>query len=169
MPKPLSVFLLPVLALLAVPLHARRMENSPDKRLGRVHQIIDDLRSRLDMRERVQAVVVNGNPRVVSVERVSRPEAGFLMSLDEQFLNSLSDDELIAVIAHELGHVWIYSHHPYLHTELLANQIAMRVVSRESLKRIYAKLWSHLGAQGNLEDFLGPDPGDDAAVARRVD
>ena len=33
---------------------------------------------------------------------------------------------------HELGHVWIFTHHPYLQTEQLANRIAMRLVSRTS-------------------------------------
>jgi hypothetical protein len=31
----------------------------------------------------------------------------------------------------------------------------MRVVSRDSLKKIYHKLWAHLGETGNIEEFLG--------------
>ena len=49
------------------------------------------------------------------------------------------------MVAHELGHVWIYTHHPYLQTEQLANQIAMRVVSRESLDSVYGKVWADAG------------------------
>lgn len=69
----------------------------------------------------------------------------------------LSQEELKAVIAHELGHVWIFSHFPYLQTEILANEIAMRAVSRDSMKKIYAKLWLRLGTTGDLEAVLGSD------------
>jgi hypothetical protein len=79
------------------------------------------------------------------------------MILDESFLSTLDEEELRAAIAHELGHVWIFSHHPYLHTERLANEIAIRVVSRESLKKLYTKLWGHIGVRGSIEEFLPPD------------
>ena len=45
---------------------------------------------------------------------------------DAAFLDTLTDDEVEAEVAHELGHVWIFTHHAYLQTEGLANQIAMR-------------------------------------------
>jgi hypothetical protein len=59
-------------------------------------------------------------------------------------------------MAHELGHVWVFTHHPYLQTEKLANQIAMRVVTRDSLVSVYQKLWEHGGTKGDLNTFLGP-------------
>jgi hypothetical protein len=59
-------------------------------------------------------------------------------------------------MAHELGHVWVFTHHPYLQTEKLANQIAMRVVTRDSLVSVYRKLWEHGGTKGDLNTFLGP-------------
>jgi hypothetical protein len=77
------------------------------------------------------------------------------MSFDARFLASLHDEELIAIVAHELGHVWIFTHHPYLQTERLANSVAMRVVSRESLERVYVKVWQREGVKGNLAQFLG--------------
>jgi len=52
-----------------------------------------------------------------------------------------------------LGHVWIFTHHPYLQTELLANQVALRVVSRENSERIYEKVWKDKGKRG-LKEFL---------------
>ena len=55
-----------------------------------------------------------------------------------------------AVVAHELGHVWIYTHHPYLQTEELANEVAMRVVSRAILEGLYKKVWERAGAKGTL-------------------
>jgi predicted Zn-dependent protease len=68
----------------------------------------------------------------------------------------LDDNELSASIAHELGHVWIFTHHPYLQTELLANQIALKVVTRENLEKIYEKVWKDRG-KGDLREFLGED------------
>ena len=53
----------------------------------------------------------------------------FKLAIDVAFLEALTDDELEAAIAHELGHVWVFTHHPHLQTEELANQIALRVVS----------------------------------------
>jgi len=54
--------------------------------------------------------------------------------------------------------VWIFTHHPYLQTEELANQIAMRAVSRASLERVYAKVWERGGTKGDLARFLGEPP-----------
>jgi hypothetical protein len=48
------------------------------------------------------------------------------------------------------------SSHPNLQTELLANQVALRVVSRENLERIYAKVWKDKG-KGDLKEFLGEE------------
>jgi hypothetical protein len=72
------------------------------------------------------------------------------------FSRSTVDSELSASIGHELGHVWIFTHHPYLQTELLANQVALRVVSREDLERIYEKIWKDK-EKGGLKEFLGEE------------
>jgi len=119
--------------------------------------IVDGFCSRLGMPHNVQVSVVESNHRMVSVEHFSGTGETFLLSFDAQFLNGLTDDEVAAAVAHELGHVWIFSHHPYLQTEALANEIAMRVVSRESLKTIYAKLWAHLGSPSDLSEFFGSE------------
>jgi uncharacterized protein YjaZ len=118
-----------------------------------IRTIIQTLRGRLSMQQNIQVSVAAHNDRMVSVERLS--DDAFMMSFDREFLNSLTDQELTASIAHELGHVWIFTHHPYLQTEALANEIAMRVVSRDSLEEIYRKLWAHLGSTGDLAQFLG--------------
>jgi hypothetical protein len=40
----------------------------------------------------------------------------------------------------------------------LANTTAMRVVSRDSLGRVYEKMWARDGRKGDLLRFLGPPP-----------
>jgi len=130
---------------------ARRRSN-PD--LGRLNVLVAELKAQLQMPQEIHATVVPFNELMVSVERT--PD-GFIISFDASFLDGLDQEEVKAAIAHELGHVWIYSHHPYLQTEALANEIAMRVVTRESLKRIYHKLWAHFGQSGNIEEFLGAE------------
>ncbi|HET9131674.1 MAG TPA: hypothetical protein VFO86_12030, partial [Terriglobia bacterium] len=47
-------------------------------------------------------------------------------------------------------------HHPYLQTEALANDIALRVVDRETMKKVYSKLWAYTGTAGNIDELLGP-------------
>ena len=89
--------------------------------------------------------LVDRNDMVVTVERSQNGSGAFSLVMEAGFLETLNDGELEAVIAHELGHVWIFTHHPYLHTEELANEIAMRVVSRETLAGVYEKVWKRAG------------------------
>jgi len=70
----------------------------------------------------------------------------------------LSASEAEAAIAHELGHVWIYTHEPYVQTERLANDVAMRVISRSVFVPVYEKVWQRTGVRGNLIDVIGPPP-----------
>jgi hypothetical protein len=75
---------------------------------------------------------------------------------------------LRAALAHELGHVWVFTHHPFLQTERLANEVGRRVVSRASLERLYKKLWAYEGTPGvEMEQVLGPleEPSPDAVSA----
>ena len=121
----------------------------------RIQQIVDDFMSRLTMTQRVAVSMVPKNPLMMSVE-FDAADTGFLLSLDENFVEELTDDQLRAAIAHELGHVWIFTHHPYLQTEALANQIAERLVTRGDLVQVYEKVWSHLGTKGDLARFVDP-------------
>lgn len=122
----------------------------------RLQLVVDRLRSELGIPESVDVNIEPQVARVVSVEApVSRGEP-FRLAIENGFLDRLSAEELAAVMAHELGHVWVFTHHPYLQTEKLANQIAMRVVTRDSLVSVYQKLWEHGGTKGDLESFLGP-------------
>jgi hypothetical protein len=66
-----------------------------------------------------------------------------------------------------MGHVWIFTHHPYLQTEQLANRIAMRLVSRENLQQVYEKVWKN-GAKGDLGRFLGVSTSASASAVSTV-
>ena len=127
--------------------------------LRRVQALSDQLRTRLDIVEPVQVMIVPDNRLLMSVEPVDNGSArDFQLKVEEEFVKGLSDDELLAAVAHELGHVWIFTHHPYLQTEQLANDIAMRLVSRDALAQLYDRVWSRRGTKGDLGRFLGPQP-----------
>ena len=125
--------------------------DSPDLRL---EGIIQEFRIRLGISAQVLPSVVEKDEYLVSVRRSPTAKDTFIIQLEKEFLAPLSDDDLRAVIAHEMGHVWIFTHHPYLQTEALANQKALAVVSRESLVRVYEKVWRRGGQKGSLGDFL---------------
>jgi hypothetical protein len=124
----------------------------------RVQVALDDLRLRLGLSVEVTAAPATGNPLLVSVEAPPASQSNFVLSFDPEFVAQLNDDELRAVVAHELGHVWIFTHHPYLQTERLANSIAMRVVSRDALKSVYTKVWERSGAKADVIRVLGVEP-----------
>jgi hypothetical protein len=104
----------------------------------------------------IRVVVVPNNKLVISVERDSETN-GYRLLIDRKFMEQLDDDDVVTAISHELGHVWIFTHHPFLQTEALANQIAMRTVSRAQLAALYKKLWQFTGVPGNIVDLLGPE------------
>jgi len=113
----------------------------PRNSAQRVQDLVDDLTGRLSLPVKVTATIVRTNPLLVSVEPQADRDGDFLLAFEDGFLDGLDPDELRAVIAHELGHVWIFTHHPYLQTERQANEVAMRVVSRDSLEKVYRKVW----------------------------
>jgi hypothetical protein len=119
----------------------------------RLQKLVDAMRAQLAMPDEVTIALVASNPLMASVERIQGRRDAFQLSIDLEFLARLNDDELRAVLAHELGHVWIFTHHPYLQTEQLANQIALRLVGRETLAHVYEKVWPHATGDGKLARF----------------
>ena len=136
---------------LAAGLDAREPRGAPA-----LQELVDSLKAQLGIHAIVSAAIVPTNPLLVSVQPVDGGPSAFQMSFEERFLAGLDEDDLKAIVAHELGHVWIFTHHPYLQTERLANTVAMRAVPRESLERVYSKVWEREGTKGNLVRFLGP-------------
>jgi hypothetical protein len=121
-----------------------------------LQNLTDDLRTRLRIAERVHVTLVDHNPLVMSVDTLNGRKGPFVISIDREFISELNREEVEAAIAHELGHVWIYTHHPFLQTERLANDIAMRVVRRSAFEPVYEKVWARTGIRGNLIEFIGP-------------
>jgi hypothetical protein len=119
----------------------------------RVQAVVDAFRARLALWPDVTVMVVAENPLLVSVEPPSELDGPYRLSFEARFLDQLTDADLRAVVAHELGHVWIFTHHPYLQTEALANAIAERLVSRVSLERVYARVWEQGVPKGNVQRF----------------
>ena len=111
-------------------------------------ELTDDLRTRLEISEPVQVRLVEHNPLVMSVETLSGRIGPFVITIDRGFISELSREEVEAAIAHELGHVWIYTHHPYLQTERLANDIAMRVIDRRRSSRSTRRCGREPGSPG---------------------
>jgi len=134
----------------------RAEELHPDR--GFVQQVVDDSRNRLSIPQEVRVSLVPKNALIVSVERQPGSDTAFLLLFEETFLEQLNETEIRAVVAHELGHVWIFTHHPFLQTEQLANQIAMRLVSRESLEPVYDKVRKRVGESVDLTRNLGDKP-----------
>jgi hypothetical protein len=122
----------------------------------RIQGVVDRLRAELGISELVNVSIQPQVALIVCVEAPEERGQPFRLAIEDRFLARLSEDELDAAMAHELGHVWVFTHHPYLQTERLANQIAMRVVARDTLARMYHKLWEHGGTRGDLNTFLGP-------------
>jgi Zn-dependent protease with chaperone function len=125
-----------------------------DDAMRQLQRLVDGIRTRLGIERGVTVELVDKNPYLISVEAPANQADAFVVRVEAQMLQLLSMEEIEAALAHELGHVWIFTHHPYLQTELLANQVAMRAVSRDALARVYQKVWQS-GPKGDLVAFLG--------------
>jgi hypothetical protein len=120
-----------------------------------IQRIVDDFRAQLGVPQQVDVTIVEKNPLVVSVEPTDDHATAFVLSIEASFLAGLNEQEVRGVVAHELGHVWIFTHHPYLQTEGLANEIAKRLVGRDNLVQVYEKLWQRQGTTGDLARLVG--------------
>jgi len=129
---------------------AAETSEPPADEVQSVQAIADEFKARLEIAEQVTVEVVSTEKRLVSVRRARGRKDIFLLSFDQNFLAALTEEELRAAIAHEFGHIWIFTHHPYLQTEALANRTAMQLVSRESLQKVYTKVTRFGGTRQEL-------------------
>ena len=149
----LALALLIVTAPLArARLSAQTAEAGPERR---AQLVVDALRARLGLAATVTVQLVDRDVRMASVRINAANPGGFVLSLQRDFIDRLTTAQLEAALAHELGHVWISTHHPYLQTEQLANRIAMRVAPRERLVEVYEAVWGADALHGSFEKFLG--------------
>jgi hypothetical protein len=126
--------------------------------LDRAQRAVDTMCERLGLTVEVVAELVPRHPRLVGVAPRSERARSYRLTLEAGFVSELTDDELDAAIAHELGHVWIFGHHPFLQTEQLANQVALRIVSRDALEAMYVKVDARGGPKARLSRFGDDTP-----------
>ena len=140
---------------------ARDPANIVTIKARKAQEFVDQLRAKLSISNTVQIAVVAYHPLVFSVQPANIQKDRFLLTMELGFLLTLKDDELRAALSHELGHVWIYTHFPFLQTERLANVIGQRAMDRTSFEKVYSKLWAYEGASGvPIDDLLGPPSAD---------
>ncbi len=144
------ICLLLLLGSAATQAAAETPEALPDE-VRNLQTIADEFRARLEIAGEVSVQVVSQDKRLVSVRRANGRKDLFLLSFDQDFFTALSEEEIRAAVAHEFGHIWIFTHHPYLQTEELANRTAMQLVSQESLQRIYEKVVQFGGKRQELK------------------
>src|ERR1051326_9129395 len=94
-----------------------------------------EFRNRLGISAKIEVAIVPDNQRLASVRPLATDSGTYLLEIDRTFLGGLTNEEKRAIVAHEMGHVWIFTHHPYLQTEPLANDKAELLVSKEALER----------------------------------
>ena len=121
----------------------------------KISLIIQDYSERLGITQHVVVMIAPANSLLASVQYISGGSNEYQISFASGFLRTLNDRELNAAVAHELGHIWIFTHFPYLQTETLANQQALKLVSRNDLERVYRKVWKWNGEKGSVEKVLG--------------
>ena len=117
---------------------------------AKIKNIIEELKRQMGILQEIEIALVSKNDLIVSVKPRKERNGVFEVSFERAFLNTLDDEELRAVIAHELGHVWIFTHRPYLQTEALANSIAYKAVKTEVMDRVYEKVRSRTRVASNL-------------------
>src|SRR5688572_9638910 len=147
----LSLSVCALLVLFAPPVDGKPAQHHDPSRLAAIAR---RLGAELGVQIDIQVVVAKKNDRMVSVERASLKRDTFTVTFDRNFLSGLDQGEITAALAHEIGHIWIFCHFPYVHTEVLANEIALTLVDRIDLESLYRKLRDHLGASETVEEFL---------------
>jgi hypothetical protein len=107
-------------------------------------EIIIEFKAALQIPNDIDVQVVEKNDLLFSAAHHPQNRQAFRITCEKQFLDSLTESELRAAMAHEMGHIWIFTHHPYLQTEELADEIACKVVSKSDLNQVHSKTQTYL-------------------------
>ena len=125
--------------------------------IAALQDLTDDLRARLEIGERVHVTLVDHNPLVMSVETLAGRTGPFVISVDREFIHELSQTRIGSrACPRAWARVDLHPRSRIVQTERLANDIAMRVVSRSAFEPVYEKVWARTGIKGNLIEFIGP-------------
>ncbi len=111
---------------------------------GLLVQAVLEFKDALEIPNDIDVLIVEKNDLLFSATRQPQNNKAFRITCERQFLDSLTVSELRAAVAHEMGHIWIFTHHPYLQTEELADEIAGRVVNKTDLEGIHSKTQTYL-------------------------
>ena len=120
----------------------------------RLASFAKEFKEKLGISVAVPIAIIDKNERLASVRPIPGRNDAYLLEVDAPFFQSLTEEEKRAIVAHELGHVWIFTHHPFLQSEPLANEQAERLVTQESLERVYRKVWALGGQGGTMATFM---------------
>jgi hypothetical protein len=141
-----------------------------DLKTARAREFVDRLRAELAITSEIDLTLVRYHPLVFTVQPEDSRKRRFRLSMEAGFLLTLDDDELLGAMAHEMGHVWIFTHHPFLQTEMLANEIGQKVVPRRNFEKVYTKLWAYERTSGvPMDELLGPAAGADSTATQGPD
>src|SRR5688572_20013870 len=148
---PLRVLVASAVILCCISVTSVAAQDSASTQQARIQLIVDDISAKLGIAEPVRVSMVPSNRLLMSVEPA---EHFFELKVEDGWVENLGERELTAAVAHELGHVWIFTHHPFLQTEQLANEVAMRLISPSVLAQVYDKVWKRTNVKGDLARFL---------------
>src|SRR5262245_26689484 len=93
--------------VLVIQANATSQRTRAEYNAKRIRNLIEERKKQMGINQEIESVIVPQNELIVSVQPVRERKGVFKMSFEDSFLNTLDDGELRAVIAHELGHVWI--------------------------------------------------------------
>jgi hypothetical protein len=169
-----SGLLVPALSVAVILLNVVPIASDPpilfNVKTTRARDMVEHLRAELDITAEIDITLVKYHPLVFSVEPEDSRKRRFRLSMEAGFLLILDDDELFGALGHEMGHVWVYTHHPYLQTEMLANMIGQKVVPRRNFEKVYTKLWAYERTAGvPMDELLGPAQTEDSTTTREPD
>ena len=146
--------------LLLAPVRSpRNREHAEEEIEGKLQALVGDLKARLSLPAPVVVSIVPSNALMMSSKRHREDSQPFLLKVDASFLDTLTDGRDLKRPLHTSSDMSGSS--PIIRIcrpKSSPNQIAMRAVSRDSLERLYAKVWQRGGMKGDLARFLGDRP-----------